>query len=213
MSKNKMKKGLFITIEGGEGVGKSTAISAITDFLQSAKIDFVLTREPGGTEIAEDIRDILLKKHTEKMSSDTELLLMFACRAQNVEQVILPALKKGQWVVSDRFTDATFAYQGGGRGISLQRIEALSKWTIGELEPDLTILLDAPVEIGIQRINDRGEKDRIESEGIAFLRRVRDQYLQLAKRFPKRYRIVAADQALSQVHQQLIDIIKPYTVE
>lgn len=205
-----MKKGLFISVEGGEGVGKSTAMKAITDYLQSAEIDFVLTREPGGTEIAEAIRQVLLQNYTESMHVDTELLLMFACRAQNVAKVILPALQAGQWVVTDRFADASFAYQGGGRGIAMQRIAQLSQWVLGDLQPDITILLDAPVAVGLARIKDRGAQDRIESEGIEFLNRVRNTYLDLAKRFPHRYHVVQADQSLANVHQQIIEVIKPF---
>lgn len=208
-----MSKGFFITIEGGEGVGKSTAIKAITQFLQSADIDYVLTREPGGTEIAEAIRQVLLNKYTEPMCADTELLLMFAGRAQNISQVIKPALQKGQWIVSDRFVDASFAYQGGGRGIDLQRIAELAKWTIGDLQPDMTILLDAPVEIGFHRIQNRGAKDRIESEGLDFLQRVRDQYLQLAKQYPQRFRVIDADQALEKVHADIFAVLKPFVKE
>lgn len=207
------KKGFFISVEGGEGVGKSTAIEVITNYLDSIEVDFVLTREPGGTKIGEEIRHILLNQHKEIMHSDTELLLMFAARAQNIHQVILPALNEGKWVVSDRFTDASFAYQGGGRGIPFHRISELVAWVCGNLQPNLTLLLDAPVSVGYERIQNRGQKDRIESEGLEFLERIRKTYLQLADKYSERFRIIEADKDMENVHQQILSVIKPFVVE
>ncbi len=200
----------FITIEGIEGLGKSTITEYLQVLLAQQNIDFVLTREPGGTLIAEEIRQVLLTHHEEKMSSDTELLLMFAGRAQNIAQVILPALKRGQWVLSDRFTDASYAYQGGGRGISTQRIRQLEQWVQGDLQPDLTLLLDAPVEVGLQRLQSRGAKDRIELEGIAFFERTRAMYLQQAKKDPQRFCIIDAAQPLVAVQQQVENLFNDF---
>lgn len=201
------KKNYFITLEGTEGAGKSTALRFLQGALLKAKIPLVVTREPGGTPIAEEIRALLLGKHSEIMSSDTELLLMFACRAQHLANFIRPALAAGQWVISDRFTDASYAYQGGGRGIAEQRIAALETWVQQGLQPDITILLDLPVEIGLQRIKKRGNLDRIEAEQQAFFQSIRDCYLERAKQFPKRFRIVDASQSLTKVKEALQGII------
>ncbi|OGT25198.1 MAG: dTMP kinase [Gammaproteobacteria bacterium RIFCSPLOWO2_02_FULL_42_14] len=206
-----MKKFYFITLEGGEGAGKSTALLYIADFLRQAQLDFILTREPGGTAIGEAIRHILLQQDNTVMSPDTELLLMFAARAQHIAEVIKPALDSGKTVISDRFTDASFAYQGGGRGIDPQRLQMLSDWIQGDLTPDLTLLLDAPIEIGLKRIHERGKKDRIEHENVAFFERVRQVYLDRAKKNPKRFVVIRADQALekvkSDIHMALSKII------
>lgn len=202
-----LKKGFFITIEGIEGVGKSTAIRFLDQFFQSLQQPYLLTREPGGTEIAEEIRQLILRNHTEVMATDTELLLMFASRAQHIDQVIAPALKDGKIVISDRFTDATYAYQGGGRGVDPERIAGLEKWVQGNLQPNLTILLDAPIEIGLQRILSRGAKDRIEHEKIDFFHRVREVYLARAKQFPKRFRVIDATQEVDKVQKDLGEVI------
>ncbi len=201
------KKNYFITLEGTEGAGKSTALRFLQDALLKAKIPLVTTREPGGTPIAEEIRALLLGKHAEIMSSDTELLLMFACRAQHLANLIRPALAAGQWVICDRFTDASYAYQGGGRGIAEYRIAALETWVQQGLQPDITILLDLPVEIGLQRIKKRGNLDRIETEQHAFFQHIRDSYLARAKQFPNRFRIVDASQSLAKVKEALQGII------
>jgi len=193
----------FITIEGVEGVGKSTARDFIQNVLDEANIAYVSTREPGGTPIAEEIREVLLKQHNEIMSPHTELLLMFAGRAQNISHVIHPALQRGQWVISDRFTDASFAYQGSGRGVPLEEIRELEQWVQGDLQPDLTILLDAPVEVGMARIQKRNTKDRIEQEGIDFFKRVRERYLIRAKKFPSRFCVINAEQPLAQVQEEI----------
>jgi len=203
------KRGYFISIEGVEGVGKSTALKFLQQYLTEQKINFVMTREPGGTPIAEEIRKILLGHHEEVMCPDTELLLMFAGRAQNIAQVILPALRRGHWVLTDRFTDASFAYQGGGRGISHQHIVELARWVQGDLQPDLTLLLDAPVDVSFARLSNRGAKDRIETEGVTFFARVRQAYLDLAENAPERFRIIDATQSLVNVHRQLIRAIQP----
>jgi len=201
-------KMLFLTVEGIEGVGKSTAVKFIQDYLIKAQIHFVVTREPGGTPIAEEVRRVLLTSQAEEiMVPETELLLMFACRIQHIHHVIMPALKKGQWVISDRFVDASFAYQGGGRGIDMPHIEMLERWLIKDLQPDRTILLDAPPEIGLARAKHRGSQDRIEQEKIAFFERVRAGYLDRAKRDVKRFRIVNAAQSLENVQAEIKKIL------
>ncbi|MBS0352209.1 MAG: dTMP kinase [Proteobacteria bacterium] len=197
-------KAYFISFEGIEGVGKSTAIKWVMAYLANLNIDFVVNREPGGTEISEDIRQVLLQHHPELMSLETELLLMFACRSQNVSQVVKPALQTGKWVISDRFTDASYAYQGYGRGMALEKIASLAQWVHGDLKPDITFLLDAPVDIGFERLKKRRNKDRIESEDLGFFERVRQGYLTLAKNEPNRFRLVQADRPLAEVQQQLL---------
>lgn len=200
-------RGLFITIEGGEGVGKSTNIDFIAQRLKRQGISFILTREPGGTPLAEDIRQLLLTPGDEGVAENTELLLMFAARAQHIAEVIEPALAKGQWVVCDRFTDATFAYQGGGRGIPMTKIADLEQWVQGDLRPDFTVLLDASVEVGMSRASKRGALDRFEQEQITFFESVRAAYLSLAEQYPDRYRVVDAAQALAQVQESLVTVI------
>jgi dTMP kinase len=197
-------KNYFISFEGIEGVGKSTAIKFFTAQLSRRQIQFVLNREPGGVKISESIRHVLLAHYNESMSLDTELLLMFACRAQNIQQVIQPALQLGEWVISDRFTDASYAYQGFGRGMPLSRIDALANWVHSGLKPDITFLLDAPATLGIERLRNRRSKDRIESEHIEFFERVRQGYLQLASESPDRFRVINAAVPLAQVQQQLL---------
>lgn len=203
-----MSNAKFITVEGIEGVGKSTAVKFIQNYLTSKQKKIFLTREPGGTPIAEQLRTILLTPNAEEeITPDTELLLMFACRAQHIARVILPTLKSGTWVISDRFADATFAYQGGGRKMNLEYIAQLEKWILHGLQPDLTILLDAPPDIGLARAKHRGPHDRIEQEKIDFFERVRDVYLQRAKQFPARFRVVDATKPLSEVNEQLTAIL------
>lgn len=197
------QQGIFITIEGVEGVGKSTAIHYIVRSLQELGQEVIVTREPGGTEIAEEIRQVLLQHHHEKMASDTELLLMFASRAQHLASIIMPNLVKGITVVSDRFTDATYAYQGGGRGVDIARIQILEAWVQGHLQPDFTLLLDAPIEVGIERILSRGPKDRIEQETIDFFHRVRQSYLDRARQYPYRFRMVDATLPLDEVEREI----------
>ena len=198
-----MHQSLFITLEGCEGVGKSTALSFIEFFLEEKKIDFILTREPGGTAIGEVIRNILLHHDDESITPMTELLLMFAARAQHIAHVIKPALKAGKIVVSDRFTDSSFAYQGGGREIPAEKLQTLTEWVQGDLEPNLTLLLDAPVALGMSRISSRGGLDRIEREKIEFFERIRQAYLTRAKQFPKRFVVVDATQSVEHVQTQI----------
>ena len=203
----------FITIEGIEGAGKSTVVHYIKRRLGEAGISFVTTREPGGTPIAEDIREVLLKDREEIMSPDTELLLFFAGRAQNISQVIIPALQRGQWVLSDRFTDASFAYQGSGRGVPLRHVRELADWVQGDLEIDLTLLLDVPVELGLERLKSRKAKDRIEKEGNEFFERARERYLIRAEKYPERFRVIDASVSALEVEAQIAHVIDPLIYE
>lgn len=200
---------MFITLEGIEGVGKSTQLKFLASELQSKGISLLVTREPGGTPMGEEIRDILLAHRNERVAPMTELLLMFAARAQHVDTVIQPALKQGKWVLCDRFTDATYAYQGGGRGVPMQEIENLEKFVLNKFHPDLTIILDAPVEIGQQRMQNRSNHvDRFEKEKLEFFERVRKVYLQRAALFPGRYKVIDASLSVSAVQSEIIKIIK-----
>lgn len=201
-----MQRGLFITIEGIEGVGKSTNIDVLVDTLQAAGVRVEVTREPGGTPLAEDIRDLLVRQCDEPMPEIAELLLVFAARSLHVNNVIIPALEAGTWVVSDRFTDSSRAYQGGGRGIPMETINRLARWVHGDVRPDLTILLDAPVDIGMQRAGRRGELDRFEEERDDFFQRVRACYLQLAADEPDRFVVVDTTGSLDAVKQQIVAI-------
>lgn len=196
--------GKFISIEGIEGAGKSTQLTFIADYLRDNGIDVLVTREPGGTELGEQIRDLLLTPRDEKMVDDAELLLMFAARVQHIQQKVLPALKNGQWVISDRFIDATFAYQGGGRGIAFDRIEALANWSLQGVSTNLTFLFDLPVAVGQQRVSTRGNaKDRIEMEKHSFFDKVRQCYLQVAQDEPQRVKIIDAAESVDNIQQQL----------
>jgi len=200
-----MQKGLFVSVEGIEGVGKSTAMSYIQGWLKQQGVKFITTREPGGTPLAEEIRSLLLSSHEESVSDMTELLLMFAARSQNVSQVIQPALAEGLWVLADRFTDASMAYQGGGRGIDLDVIAQLAVMVQGDLVPDCTLLLDAPVEVGRQRIEAKNvELDRIEVEQVAFFERVRQQYLAMAQAHA-RFQVIDATQSIETVQQSITE--------
>lgn len=188
-----MRRGRFITLEGGEGAGKSTQLQTVATCLRAAGIPFLTTREPGGTPRAEAIRGLLLSPgEAEPMASETELLLMFAARAQHVKQRLEPALAAGTWVLCDRFTDATRAYQGGGRGLNLTQIEALATWVHGDCWPDLTLLFDVPAAQGLARAEKRSVKDRIEQEALAFFERVRAHYLAQAAAEPDRFRVIDA---------------------
>lgn len=204
-----MTRGKFITLEGGEGVGKSTNLNFIKGYLQNQGIAVITTREPGGTQLAEKIRLLLLDAGDESISESTELLLMFAARSQHIGQVIEPALAQGKWVVCDRFTDATYAYQGGGRNMNISIIKWLENLVQGSLRPDLTLLLDAPVEIGIERARKRGEPDRFESEKIDFFERVRQAYLRRAELYPDRIKLIKANRPLSDVQMALVDVLRP----
>ena len=205
-----MKKGLFITLEGGEGAGKSTQLAYIRQRLEAAGVTLHVTREPGGTPLGEQIRELLLDHRQTDMATDTELLLMFAARAQHLAERIRPALAAGEWVLCDRFTDATYAYQGGGRGIDPQRIAVLENWVQGTLRPDLTLLLDLPVNVGMARANGRGELDRFEREQQAFFDRVRVAYLAQAEREPGRYRVLDASQSIENVQRQIDAVLNPF---
>ncbi len=204
--------GLFITLEGPEGAGKSTNREYLAERLRAEGIDVVLTREPGGTPLAERIRELLLAPSDEAMCADTELLLVFAARAQHLAQVIRPALARGAVVLCDRFTDATYAYQGGGRGLSQERIATLETFVQGALRPDLTLVFDLPVEVGLARASARGRLDRFEQEGRTFFDAVRSTYLQRAEAQPQRYRLVDAAQTLEQVQVQL-DALLPQLLD
>lgn len=203
-----MYPGLFITLEGPEGAGKTTNREFIAEYLRQLGQQVLLTREPGGTELAEKIRELLLAEHSEPMASDTELLLMFAARAQHLQQLIMPALQEGKVVLCDRFTDASYAYQGGGRGLAAERIAILENFVQGSLRPDLTLLFDLPVEVGMQRARQRGQLDRFEQEHIEFFQAVRECYLERATAEPQRFRVIDAGQPLAQVQQQLQPVLQ-----
>jgi dTMP kinase len=195
--------GKFITLEGGEGAGKSTVLQAVRDLLAQRNVDVVVTREPGGTPAGEAIRAVLLDAQLRGMSAECELLLMFASRAQLVRETVQPALAAGRWVLADRFTDASFAYQGGGRGQPLARIVDLENWAAAGLKPDLTLLLDVPVAEGLKRANGRGAADRIEMENAEFFERVRATYRERAADQPQRFRTIDASRPLAEVLTQV----------
>nr|WP_218573358.1 dTMP kinase [Pseudomonas sp. L-22-4S-12] len=203
---------MFITLEGPEGAGKSTNREYLAERLREQGIEVLLSREPGGTPLAERIRELLLTPSDEAMAADTELLLVFAARAQHLAEVIRPALARGCVVLCDRFTDATYAYQGGGRGLSVARIATLENFVQGELRPDLTLVFDLPIEVGLSRAAARGRLDRFEQEGRGFFDAVRHTYLQRAKAAPARYRVLDAAQSLAGV-QQSIDRLLPEILE
>lgn len=192
----------FITLDGIDGAGKSTNLAVMKAWFEKHQLPVLFTREPGGTPAGEALREILLNPATQ-VSLRTETLLMFAARQQHLETVILPALKNGTHVVSDRFTDATFAYQGGGRGVPLQDIATLEHWVQGDFRPDLTLLLDVPLEVSMARINQTREKDRFEQEAAEFFNRVREVYLQRAAKQPERYAVIDSSQSLDAVKTQI----------
>ena len=202
-------KGKFITVEGIEGVGKSTNIAFLDKLISDSGKQVVLTREPGGTPLGEAIRGLLLDPQYTGMNADCELQLMFAARAEHLAKVVWPAMQAGHWVLCDRFTDATYAYQGGGRGIDLERIARLEQWVQGDFRPDLTLLLDVPVEIGLERAGNRGALDRFEQEEVAFFERVRQAYLEMARTHDGRYRVIDASQPLEVVQRQLAKELQP----
>ncbi|MFL2499424.1 MAG: dTMP kinase [Porticoccaceae bacterium] len=196
-------RGRFITIEGTEGVGKTTNIEYIKQWLDTNHISFVSTREPGGTPLAEEIRELLLANREEKVCSKAELLMMFAGRAQHIDQVIEPQLAAGNWVLCDRFTDATYAYQGAGREMGNELIASLETMVHASMRPDLTLVLDVPVELGLERAGKRSEPDRFELEKTDFFNRVRNAYLSMAQQNPQRYKIIDASKTLEFVQQQI----------
>lgn len=198
-----MKRGRFITVEGVEGAGKSTNLALIVERVRHAGISVVQTREPGGTAFAESVRELLLAPRDEVVDSTAELLLMFAARSQHLHALIEPALAAGQWVVCDRFTDATYAYQGGGRQLGFDKVARLEELVQGDRRPDRTFFLDLPVEQGMTRVNSRGSKDRFELEQMAFFERVREAYHRLIAADPARYILIDASQELPQVQRDV----------
>ncbi len=206
-------RGKFITVEGSEGVGKTSNLNFIEQILQETGIKVVRTREPGGTPLGESIRELLLDAGQDNMCDDTELLLMFAARAQHLHEVILPGLKAGKWILCDRFTDATYAYQGGGRGIEMSRIAVLEEWVQQDLRPDHTLLLDMPVAEGLARAGARSEPDRFEQQKQAFFERVRQTYLQRAKAEPQRFHVIDASQPLNRVQAQISQVLDQILAE
>ena len=200
----------FITVEGIEGAGKTSCLDLLEQRIRQRGHDVLVTREPGGTPLGEDLRQLLLGHRHDGMADDTELLLMFAARAEHLHAKIEPALAAGSWVLCDRFTDATYAYQGYGRGIDLQRIAALETWVLGERRPDLTLLLDLPVEVGLERAGRRSTPDRFERQALTFFDRVRQGYLSLAAAAPGRFRVVDAAQSLDQVSRQVTATIDEF---
>lgn len=207
-----ISRGRFLTLEGLEGVGKTTNLAFVSSWLRQHNIDFLVTREPGGTPLAEEIRTLLLAPRTETVDHWSELLLVFAARAQHLNTVILPALQAGTWVLCDRFTDATYAYQGAGRGIALSHIAQLEQLVQGDVRPDRVLLLDAPAEVGLARAEQRGTLDRFESERHSFFQRARAVYLDRAAAAPERYAVIDAAQPLSVVQaaiaQTLTDLLR-----
>jgi dTMP kinase len=209
-------KGRFITVEGGEGVGKTTQLAVIKQVLADSGVDCIMTREPGGTPRAEQIRELLLAPTPEPMPPTCELLLMFAARATHLENVIRPALERGAWVVSDRFTDATYAYQGSARGMSVADIAVLEDLVQRSLRPDLTLLLDAPVEVALERARQRNQgqqTDRFELERAGFFERVRSGYLTRAAQEPQRFRVIDASRPLTEVSETLRSLLTTYIAE
>ncbi len=205
-----MRRGAFITLEGIEGAGKSTAMTLVAKRLADAGHPPLETREPGGTPLGEALRELLLGHRHDGMDDETELLLMFAARNEHLVRRIRPALASGRWVLCDRFTDATYAYQGGGRGLPTDRIAALERWVQKGLRPDLTLLLDLPPEVGLARAARRSTPDRIEKEALAFFERVRRAYLERAAAEPARIRVIDADQSLSRVQSQVAEILEAF---
>lgn len=200
--------GKFITIEGIEGTGKSTVLKAIASHLTERGIKHLITREPGGTPIAEAIRGILLSHYDETMCPETELMLYFAGRAQHLTAHVIPALEAGKFVISDRYVDASYAYQGGGRQIPEAKIDALVSALPKSLSADMTLLFDTPVEIGMKRMNARGEKDRMEIEQVDFFERVRETYLKRAEKYPDQFRVIDASADIETVKQKAIEILQ-----
>jgi dTMP kinase len=210
---NSVTRGQFITVEGVEGAGKSTQLRFIESYLRQAGKSLVVTREPGGTPLSEEIREILLQPREEGMAGNTELLLMFAARAEHLAQKILPALDAGQWVLCDRFTDATYAYQGGGRGLDKSLILDLENLIQGDHRPDMTIYLDLPVETGLKRARERGELDRFERENLQFFESVRQAYLERSVQLSNIYRVIDAGQTIDEVEHQVKQALDAFLLE
>lgn len=201
--------GIFVTLEGIEGTGKTTNLRFLAEYLHQHDIPLLITREPGGTPLADDIRHFLLSEHKEQIDPEAELLLIFAARAQHINKVIRPALAAGKLVLCDRFTDTSYAYQGAGRDIPREKIETLEKIVQEGLKPDLTILLDAPAEIGRERIQERKKADRFEMESNKFFNKARRAYLKMAQDEPNRFRVVDASQPLTDVQRQMLEALQP----
>lgn len=202
--------GILITLEGIEGVGKTTQLRFLAETLHQMDVPLLVTREPGGTPLADDIRHFLLSEHNETVEAETEALLMFAARAQHVSRVIRPALESGKLVLCDRFTDASYAYQGAGRGIPVEKIAILEKWVLNGLKPDVTLLLDAPVELSLTRIKERSKQDRFETETKKFFEEARQTYLDRAAAEPERFRILDATHDINKLREEILKIVKPY---
>ncbi len=202
--------GRFISLEGGEGSGKTTNIAYIQSLLEENDIPVLITREPGGTPLAEAMRQLLLDKNQEEITEQAELLMMFAARAQHIKHVIKPALEQGVWVLCDRFTDATYAYQGGGRAMDVTAINWLENFGQGEWRPDLTLLLDTPVQVGMHRALQRGKLDRFELEEITFFEKVRKAYLSMAEQQAERIKVVDATQSLEHVQANIQRLITQF---
>lgn len=196
-------RGKFISLEGGEGSGKTTAIHFIRQWLDDHKIPYIMTREPGGTPLAEEIRQLVLTPRDESVNDVTELLLVFAARAQHLAEKIQPALEKGTWVISDRFLDSSYVYQGKARGGDITMLDQLANWVVGDNKPDATLVLDVPVELGQERVVQRQHQDRLDKESLMFHQKVRDGFLERAEADPKRVKVVDASQSLESVKSQI----------
>lgn len=203
-----LRKGYFISLEGGEGAGKSTQNKRIVEWLSDQGAVVVETREPGGTAVSEQIRRVLLDTRNAGLNATAELLLMFAARSQLVQEVILPALADGKIIVCDRFADASYAYQGGGRQLGAETVAGIEKLVLKDLQPNLTLLFDIPVELGMQRVAGRGAADRFETESIRFFERVRNAYLERADAHPQRFSVIDASQDEDLVWQQVRNILQ-----
>ncbi len=203
-----MTLGKFITLEGGEGAGKTTNLEFIAKYLEAHGKHVTVSREPGGTPIGEDIRTLLLKKDKQSISKDTELLMIFAARAQHVTEKLLPCIKAGQWIVCDRYIDASYAYQGGGRNMNIQKINVLEEYFANQLKPDLTLLFDVPVDIGMNRVRQRSAPDRFESEEMNFFQSVRDSYLSRALAYPDRIKQIDGSQSLELVQLKITQYLE-----
>jgi dTMP kinase len=206
MTVSRSSESKFITLEGIDGAGKSTHLGWLASLLRSSGKSVIVTREPGGTCLGEGLRELLLDS-AQSMHAETEALLMFAARREHLDKIILPALDRGDWVVSDRFTDASFAYQGGGRGLAVEKLDKLEHWVQGEFQPDLTLYFDVTVELGRQRIDAIKPADRFEAEQDDFFQRVRNAYLERARRFPRRISVIDANRPLDQVKKSVEEII------
>ncbi|HEY1149606.1 MAG TPA: dTMP kinase [Pseudoduganella sp.] len=198
------QRGKFITFEGIDGAGKSTHIQFVGDLIKARGVELVSSREPGGTPLGEKLRELWLH---ESMHVETETLLVFASRREHIAQVIQPALERGAWVISDRFTDASFAYQGGGRGLSREKLEILAHWVHPQLEPDLTILFDVPLEVARARLDATRELDRFEREKADFFNATRNEYLRRAAEFPQRFRVIDSTRSILDIQRELAGIV------